>query len=219
MTIQSPSKIMTASPSQTLRSSSRRNSTRNDSSPTVIPPSPATYLGKRAHDSLLSNDYPQVTKRQKLGSQLFKSPKSTVPNHAAKVFAAVTANNTALSNPAVTSDISSRITSAVQPPANGTIISNGHGHGHAHPGSTSKSTQTTNGKIKKESEKRTLRSQDGGSRGKSELSLYFPNYEDIISNEPKETGKASSPHCLLIILTPCRIPHAGNLHSHCRRAP
>ncbi|EED13424.1 conserved hypothetical protein [Talaromyces stipitatus ATCC 10500] len=33
-------------------------------------------------------------------------------------------------------------------------------------------------------EKRSLRSHDGGSRSKSELALYFPNYEQIISLEP-----------------------------------
>lgn len=33
-------------------------------------------------------------------------------------------------------------------------------------------------------EKRSLRSHDGGSRSRSELALYFPNYEQIISLEP-----------------------------------
>lgn len=36
-------------------------------------------------------------------------------------------------------------------------------------------------------EKRSLRSHDGGSRSKSELALYFPNYEQIISLEPVKT--------------------------------
>ncbi|KAH0562460.1 hypothetical protein GP486_002852 [Trichoglossum hirsutum] len=35
-------------------------------------------------------------------------------------------------------------------------------------------------------DKRKLRSQDGGARFKSDLSLYFPGYEEIIGNEPKE---------------------------------
>ena len=42
-----------------------------------------------------------------------------------------------------------------------------------------------------DSDKRTLRSQDGGSRSKSELALYFPNYEELISTEPKEAGQLS----------------------------
>ena len=40
----------------------------------------------------------------------------------------------------------------------------------------------------KESDRRTLRSQNGGSRSKSELSWYFPNYEELINDEPKEPG-------------------------------
>jgi hypothetical protein len=38
---------------------------------------------------------------------------------------------------------------------------------------------------------RTLRSQDGGSRSKSELSMYFTNYEQMLSLEPAKSGK----HC------------------------
>ena len=36
---------------------------------------------------------------------------------------------------------------------------------------------------------RTLRSQDGGSRSKSELSMYFTNYEQMLSLEPAKPGK------------------------------
>jgi hypothetical protein len=36
---------------------------------------------------------------------------------------------------------------------------------------------------------RTLRSQDGGSRSKSELSMYFTNYEQMLSLEPPKLGK------------------------------
>ena len=38
----------------------------------------------------------------------------------------------------------------------------------------------------KQEEKRTLRSQDDGPRLKSELAIYFPNYEDIILDVPRE---------------------------------
>ena len=37
-------------------------------------------------------------------------------------------------------------------------------------------------------DKRTLRSQDGGSRSRSELSLYFTNYEQMLSLEPAKPG-------------------------------
>ena len=37
-------------------------------------------------------------------------------------------------------------------------------------------------------ERRSLRSHDGGSRARSELALYFPNYEQLLSLEPPKTG-------------------------------
>jgi len=37
-------------------------------------------------------------------------------------------------------------------------------------------------------DKRSLRSHDGGSRLKSDLAVYFGNYDDIIAGVPKETG-------------------------------
>lgn len=37
-------------------------------------------------------------------------------------------------------------------------------------------------------DKRNLRSHDGGSRSKSELSLYFINYDELVSTEVKDTG-------------------------------
>lgn len=40
----------------------------------------------------------------------------------------------------------------------------------------------------KKEDKRTLRSQHEGSRLKSELSVYFPSYEDIINDVPQEPG-------------------------------
>jgi hypothetical protein len=46
-------------------------------------------------------------------------------------------------------------------------------------------------------ERRLLRSHDGGSRSKSELAMYFPNYEQMISLELPKSGKKSLPlsHC------------------------
>lgn len=40
-------------------------------------------------------------------------------------------------------------------------------------------------------EKRKLRSQEG-TRFRSELSLYFPEYDEIIGNDPKEDRKTIS---------------------------
>ncbi|KAI9687353.1 MAG: hypothetical protein M1822_002396 [Bathelium mastoideum] len=45
-------------------------------------------------------------------------------------------------------------------------------------------TQNQKQKPSRSSDKRTLRSQDGGCRLKSELSIYFPNYDEIITDAP-----------------------------------
>lgn len=79
----------------------------------------------------------------------------------------------------------------MQPLADGTLITNGVLRVEVEERkSTSKVTNngTGEGKASKVVDKRTLRSQAGGSRSKSELSLYFPNYDELISNEPKESG-------------------------------
>lgn len=39
---------------------------------------------------------------------------------------------------------------------------------------------------------RRLRSQDGGSRFKSELALFFPNYDNVLNGEQSEPGKLPS---------------------------
>jgi hypothetical protein len=41
-------------------------------------------------------------------------------------------------------------------------------------------------------DKRSLRSHDGGSRLKSDLAVYFSNYDDIIAGVPKEDGMSLS---------------------------
>lgn len=69
--------------------------------------------------------------------------------------------------------------------------------------------------VKKE-EKRTLRSQAGGSRSKSELALYFANYDDVVSNEPKEPGKTEfSRRVHFIRANVRRTSYASNPHAHC----
>lgn len=51
---------------------------------------------------------------------------------------------------------------------------------------TPASTTTSKPALARKEEKRTLRSQDEGPRLKSELAVYFPNYEDVIFDAPKE---------------------------------
>ena len=194
---------MTASSKPSLRSSSRRNSALSHSPATVVhhhnTSTPATHLRKRAHGFLSSNNchQVQVVKRQKLTSKALSPPKSFPGNHVAKTLVAASPNPSTVTHPTVNSHPNSRITSAVQPQTNGTLVTNGEAHPHL----VSNSTQTSKEKAPlKETDKRTLRSQDGGSRSKSELSLYFPNYEELIGNEPKETGMSATliPSCYLL---------------------
>lgn len=64
-------------------------------------------------------------------------------------------------------------------------------------------------------ERRSLRSHDGGSRTKSELALYFPNYEQMISLEPPKPGKLFDSELASLLLqpqspTPCSSDNAQN---------
>ena len=90
-----------------------------------------------------------------------------------------------------------RVTSAVQPRPDGAFV--------AEPGPATLrngATQTdddlpavaVNGSVSEKSDRRTLRSHDGGSRSKSELALYFPNYDDFINPEPQENGSLNLDH-------------------------
>ena len=65
-------------------------------------------------------------------------------------------------------------------------------------------------------DKRTLRSQDEGSRLKSELSIYFPNYEDIINDVPTEPGMfqvCAIGHRSLINIQSCSRPTPSSISS------
>lgn len=59
------------------------------------------------------------------------------------------------------------------------------------PESTPKSFIARDASAPQSQDKRVLRSQDGGSRLKSDLSIYFPNYEDVIYGAQAEEGKSA----------------------------
>ncbi|KKK21094.1 hypothetical protein ARAM_004704 [Aspergillus rambellii] len=48
-------------------------------------------------------------------------------------------------------------------------------------------------------QRRSLRSHDGGSRARSELALYFPNYEEVLSLEPPKTEFLAGPTIIKLI--------------------
>ena len=154
------------------------------SPPSIGDSTASMHLGKRSRP--IRNGEGQISKRQKINdlqpSYTRKIPpvRDHEPNNHRKQPRADRA--TGLTG-------ASRTTSAVQPPSNGTIIAP-HSHltnGDTQPLSINTSSSAQSGR-KVENDKRTLRSHDGGSRSKSELAQYFPNFDDIVSNEPKEVG-------------------------------
>jgi len=66
-------------------------------------------------------------------------------------------------------------------------------------------------------EKRKLRSQEG-TRFKSELSAYFPEYDEVIGNEPKEDRTICEvfPSAIALMLTFCRYFESRHAHYYRR---
>ena len=92
----------------------------------------------------------------------------------------------------------------MQPPSDGTIVEESHlgdqktakklapdpSQRHNDPvvDVVEKTKTLVNGRKDKDDGKRSLRSHDGGSRSKSELAQYFPNFDEIINPEAREKG-------------------------------
>ena len=203
--------IMAGNSRPSLRSSARQHTgLKNDTSPTVAHHHPRshfspTHLGKRAHEPISTNCDSIFTKKQRLDNtdSRLRPTDRTTRNHVSNSFVASPvspslldkSSSLAVTHPLATASLPARSPGAVQPLADGTIVTNGNSP------LTHVGAEVVNGvvdhnggvahKTVKAVDKRTLRSQDGGSRSKSELSLYFPNYEELIGNEPKEPGELS----------------------------
>lgn len=63
-------------------------------------------------------------------------------------------------------------------------------------------------------EKRSLRSNDGGSRSKSELAMYFQNYEQILSLEPVKPGEFYRLFEFIIYISLCGVANSIFLLLH-----
>jgi hypothetical protein len=71
----------------------------------------------------------------------------------------------------------------------------GQNHVNASPSGSHRELKDLQPLVKSErvvEEKRQLRSHGGASRIKSELALFFPCYDEVISNEPKQPGEIDS---------------------------
>ena len=161
----------------------------------------STHLGKRQRAVSRTNGDVEPSKRQKQDVKEIGGPNRVAvrDHHVSDVFAKKVggsggrglADDHATTSPRD----ASRVTSAVQPPSSGTIKANTVSqatstNGDVPSSSSFEGNNNARGSSGGDSDKRALRSHDGGSRSKSELSLYFPNYEEFISNEPKELGES-----------------------------
>ena len=148
--------------------------------------STTSMLGKRSRDKLATAN--GTSKRQKLSSKPSAADVQSLLSH-----------QLPQSSPKVPSrkrlgDRAAGLTGAFSgvQRSNGTIISPHsrltNGESQTQSFASTSSAPLLENTRKAEVDKRTLRSQDGGSRSKSELAQYFPNFDDIVSNDPKEAG-------------------------------
>ena len=170
---------------------------------------PATL--KRTRDPSQEIDIHQFTKKQKIHSQAPPRPKSYVRTYSRK------------SNPKIREITIQDAVTQVDCPRDRSPVQLDLDRDSTPTGEIRTPVTQANDTIRKpidaikQEEKRTLRSQDGGSRSRSELASYFPNYDDIVSNEPKEPRTNAINPCLFTTADVYRIPRCRHTHTHHRR--
>ncbi|KAL8714781.1 MAG: hypothetical protein Q9220_001294 [cf. Caloplaca sp. 1 TL-2023] len=166
-----------------LRSSGRR-SVGLDETPATAP----VNTKKRPH--LPSNPYDgdNPTKRPRNGETSVERPTVTFNAHSNPD--AGNATDIALNEPVTPIAVGARNPPIVvqQPPHDPTIINPGHS-----PIETPKPPSVN------KTDKRSLRSHDGGSRFKSELASYFADYDEILSDEPQTQDTLTLKSCIHIV--------------------
>ena len=168
---------------------SLRSSNRNKAITTEVPLTHAdqnlanSQRGKRNRDTSLRNQSNVSVKRLRLGLPGPTSSTDDYPTHAPK---SLPIRDRSATQDAVTQvgrsqkpDPTQHINGTIATTKNAQILNNNASH----------TDSPTN--VSSQNDKRSLRSHDGCSRSKSELALYFPNYDDLVSIEPKEPGRTS----------------------------
>ena len=196
---------------------SLRSSNRNKAIPTEVPPTHADQnlanpqRGKRNRDSSLHNQSNVSVKRLRLALPGPTSPTDDYPTHAPK--------SLPIRDRSATQDAVTQVGRSQKPDPpqriNGTTVTI-HNAQVFNNNNASHTDSPTN--VSSQNDKRSLRSHDGCSRSKSELALYFPNYDDLVSIEPKEPGRTpgSIGRCQQLIHN-IRTPYSRDPHSHYRR--
>lgn len=148
-------------------------------------PTHITKTGKRSHDSALLNDDFHVLKKQK--TAIRELPRQSIAQSHDGDASLVPPNQ--LPKGVLTQGVNSRSTKPEQAGQDVKNIGTNTIDNDRMLGDTAIEVGTA--LVTRKVDKRSLRSQDGGSRSKSELALYFPNYDELVSIEPKESGKKS----------------------------
>ena len=185
---------MVAPSRPSLRSSTRRSLGLAESHPTGIHQNttitPPIRRAKRTIRSSSINDDTHTLKKQRIQLDITARPKASARSRNAKDFAP--AAHKPPEGVVTSFAVASPITNGVSQRSSDILSSSIR---HAAIDSTTAPAVNSGISIRKQQEdKRTLRSQGGGSRLRSELSLYFPNYDEIINDEPKEPGKSILKH-------------------------
>lgn len=190
-----------------LRSSSRRLLPATDLQHNQ---SPATKRGDHTRDLSSADHHNQPLKKQRLHSDAFLHTKAIAQSRRGKellVLRNVTKNS-------VTQIESLRQPDHVRPRFNGAKSATLNSDPTPEDDCTAVKNVVPIGRL----EKRNLRSHDGGSRSKSELALYFPNYDELVSIETKDPGLSPFLYRWLENwLIRYRFSDRTNSDPHCRR--
>lgn len=154
-----------------------------DNLPATDNPRPSSKRGRPPHELSSADQHNQPLKKQKVHLQRFPQPKAVSPIRTGKKF----------STPPKVALTRLRKTHDVRPPLNGAKSTNVNNNLALEGGNTAIGSAEVAEKV----EARNLRSHDGCSRSKSELALYFTNYDEILSREARDPGMTISIYCQL----------------------
>lgn len=173
---------MVAPSRPSLRSSTRRSAGLAESPATAIHQNTSITTSisrlKRARRSSSLDHEPQSIKKQKVRFGI--ATRSTQPARPRDATKAPEDSVTRLT-------VASHVVNGDSPASTAKAIDQSSQHVTLHP-TSSPISDTPATASAQQADKRALRSHDGGSRLRSELALYFPNYEEIMSDEPRKAG-------------------------------
>ena len=166
-----------------LRSSNRNNTLFNQVPPTSADQNPLgnSQRGKRTRDSSLSTQSNTSVKKLRLGLPNPTRSRDVSQKSAPQILP--------IRDRSATQDAATQVGMSRKPDppqrTNGTTTATRNEQAFDNKATLTVDTNNSS----RQNDKRSLRSHDGGSRSKSELALYFPNYDELVSIEPKEPGK------------------------------